>query len=220
MAEQIVDDGEELAEGVVPQYEEPEEGFETVSQDVEGYYDPIKTGAIYFKPHSIRLIDNSQDSTKSSALLFGELTRPALLKKNAQKKEEQTMEQFEAGASVGIWVKAGMRDLLNLGGAEVWMVLSGYRKLEGRDKPMAVFKCKRLASGPKGERLALASDSREESLAEPAIVKNPPWWLEVLPDGGMEVASEILAERAAAAGNKGRRGGTKNSTAAAPTAGN
>lgn len=202
MTQQIVDDGEyggeeyeEQEAGADGSYEAPE-GFETVSQDVAGYWDPKLSGPMTWRPRAVRLVDNTQEANKSSCLIFGELLAPAKLQKNAQKKDDRTFEVFPAGTSVGVWGKAGMRDLLELGGATVWTAPNGFRQLEGRDKPMALFHNKRKTDGPKGEKLTLVSDARDKSLLEP-LSDSAPWWLQVLPDGGVAKAEATMGERVA-----------------------
>lgn len=191
------DEGEESLEaGAVPQYEAPDD-FETVSQDVDGYWDPVKSGPIVFTPRAVRLLDNSQDPTKSSCLIFGELEEDCKLISNAMKKEERELKVYPKGTSVGIWGKAGMRDLLDLGGAIVWMAPNGSRSLPNREKPMALFSCKRKKGGPAGQKLGLVSDVREKSVIEPLSSESPSWWLQVLPDGGEAKAEAAMAERAA-----------------------
>jgi len=205
MTQQIVADdyeGEEGAEAEeAPVYESPE-GFETVSQDVEGYWDPKKSGPMIWRPRAVRLLDNTQETNKSSCLIFGELLEPAKLQSNEQKKEDRELREFPAGTSVGVWAKAGMRELIELAGAEVWTAPAGTRKIEGRPQPMQLFHNKRRIDGPKGEKLSLAQDNREKSVIE-ALSETPPWWLKVLEDGGVAKAEALMQER------KAQRGRTK-----------
>lgn len=190
------EEGAEGAEGAHAQYEAPDD-FETVSQDVEGYWDPVKSGPIIFIPRAVRLLDNSQDPVKSSCLIFGELQEDCKLISNVMKKEDRKIKIFPRGTSVGIWGKAGMRDLLDLGGATVWMAPNGFRDLPNRDKPMALFLCKRKRGSAPGEKLGLVSDVRDKSVIEPISSESPSWWLQVLPDGGEAKAEAALADRAA-----------------------
>lgn len=175
--------------------------FESVGTNVVAYYEPEESGAIQFIPLGIRLLDNTQDKGKSSALILAELTAPAQLKVNSPDKKDQIIKEFAAGTGFGIWAKAGMRDLQKLQGATVWMALSGYQKMKesGKKKnPMALFAVKKSKKGEPGKALELLEDARVESLEEPAREKNPPWHLIVLgPDFGRKEAAIIMQRRLA-----------------------
>lgn len=184
----------------VRQFTAPDD-FESVGTNVVAYYEPEESGAIQFIPLGVRLLDNTQDKGKSSALILAELVAPAELKVNSPEKEDQVIKTFPAGTGFGIWAKAGMRDLQKLQGATVWMALSGYQKMKdtGRKKnPMALFNVKKSKKGEPGKPLELLEDARVESLEEPAREKNPPWHLIVLgPDFGRKAAAEIMQKRLA-----------------------
>ncbi len=199
---------EEALEGV--QFTAPE-GFERVSVDVQAYWEPTISGPIVWVPQSVRLLDNSQDPNKSSALIIGELLEPLQLKANAQDKKDRIIKDFPKGTAVGVWAKAGMRELLTLGGAEVWMAPDGFRKIEKREKPMALFACHRRKTGPKGSHLTLIEDARKTSVMEPISQEYPAWWLQVIEDGGIGKAEEASAAKAAAIS---ARKGAKNRTGA------
>lgn len=168
--------------------------FESVSTDVEAYW--TATTPIEFEPRGVRLLDNGKEAAKSSCLVIAELKKPTMLRVNAAKKEEQVLKEFPAGATIGIWAKAGMRDLQNLGGAHVWMAPNGKRSMKDKDKnAMALFTIKRLKSSEKGSRLTLIEDARKKSRKEPALAENPPWWLIVLGDDlGKGAAQRILRQ--------------------------
>lgn len=181
----------------VPVYAVPA-GYEKVGSNVLGYYDPDH-GAVSFVMSGMRLLDNSADDTKSSALILAELTAPATLTVNTPEKSEQVPKLFPAGTGFGIWAKAGMRDLINLQGAKVWMAPAGFQKMKdtGRKRnPMALFSIARDPSGPKGETLTLLEDARRESLTEAAKSDNPPWHLLVIgKDFGRPAAKELLIQQ-------------------------
>lgn len=199
------------------QYAVPE-GYETVSSDVAAYWEP-KHGPLFFIPQSVRLMDNTEDPSQSSCLILGTLNVKAhTLTKNAATKRDRVQEQFEPGTIIGVWAKAGMRDLINLGRAHVWMAPNGKREMPGGGRnAMQLFMITRHPAGPKGETLELIEDSRKSSLSEPIDrdlkKQRAPWYLAVLPDGGMEAAREAWAEKSRlvqAAGSKGQ-----NATASA-----
>jgi hypothetical protein len=189
------------------------EGFERVSVDVQAYWEPAISGPIVWVPQSVRLLDNSQSPEKSSALIIGELLEPAKLKANAQDKKDRVIKEFDKGTAVGVWAKAGMRELLTLGGAEVWMAPDGFRQLPGREKPMALFACHRKKGGAKGIILSLIEDARKTSVMEAVATEYPPWWLQVIEDGGVARAEEALAARTAA--SQARKGAKGRSSASA-----
>lgn len=224
--EGYVDEGEmEAAEGSAGFDAGPEgDEWENVSRDVDGYYDPDKTeGGLYFIPSAVRLLDNSQEKIKSSALLFGELTRPALLMTSDTDKTKRKIVEFPKGATVGVWLKAGMKDLRNKAGASVWMGRNGSRPVRNRDNDMALFKVMRLKGSEKGARLELADDVRDESKIEPLNAEFPPWWLEELLDDGGVAEAEVamksreakLRDKADQRINKARGGRTPQTTKAA-----
>lgn len=173
------------------------EGYETVGSNVAGYWDPDQnegSGPIEFRITGVRLIDNGKEKQKSSCLILGELLKPCRLIKNSPKKEEQVLTDFEAGTCVGIWAKAGMRDLQHQQGANLWMAPDGFRKMKDDDKnDMALFKVARTKGSPKGETIGLIEDARKESLTEAAKTKTPPWYLICLgEDYGREKAKKLL----------------------------
>ena len=200
-------DGDEYEEEGPPPREikvvaAPDE-YETVGANILGYYEPAESGAIQFVITGVRLLDNTQDKSKSSALILAELRAPAQLKVNSPVKEEQVLKEFPAGTGFGIWAKAGMRDLQKLQGAWVWMALAGYQKMKeegGKKKKnaMVLFSIKKSNKGPAGGPLTLLEDARVESREEPAREKNPPWHLIVLGDDlGRKEAAIVMQRRLA-----------------------
>jgi hypothetical protein len=180
--------------------EAPEE-FESVGANILGYYEPTESGAIQFVITGVRLLDNTQDKSKSSALILAELHAPAHLRVNSPVKTEQVLKEFPKGTGFGIWAKAGMRDLQNLQGAIVWMSIAGYQKMkdDGKKKnAMVLFSIKKSNKGGAGGPLKLLEDARVESREEPAREKNPPWHLIVLgADFGRKEAAIIMQRRLA-----------------------
>lgn len=177
-------------------YQVPD-GYEAVGSNVAGYWDPDQnegSGPIEFRITGVRLIDNGKEKAKSSCLILAELLKPCPLIVNSPKKDEQVLKEFEAGTTVGIWAKAGMRDLQHQQGANLWMAPDGFRKMKDDDKnDMALFKVARTKGSPKGETLTLIEDARKESLTEAAKTKNPPWYLIALgPDYGRDQAKKLL----------------------------
>lgn len=215
---------EELEEEETPELvglETAPDDFETISEDVKAYYDQRSSGAIIWIPRGIRLMDNRQSPERSTALILGELRREALLQENAreeavdgEERPKAKLRKFPAGTSIGVWAKPGMRDLRKFGGQEVWMQASGTRKLPGREKPMALFEIKRKKGSTPAVPYELVADTRETSIAEPAMTEHPPWWLEVLPDGGLDAATEAVAAKAAELEDKRNRRSKRAATPA------
>lgn len=180
----------------------PEE-FETVGANILGYYEPEDSGAIQFVITGVRLLDNTQDTSKSSALILAELHAPGKLRVNSPEKAEQVVKEFPKGTGFGIWAKAGMRDLQNLQGAIVWMCIAGYQKMKDdgskrKKNAMTLFSIKKSNRGGPGGPLKLLEDARKDSREEPAREKNPPWHLIVLgPDLGRKEAAIIMQRRLA-----------------------
>lgn len=184
------------AAATAPNYTAPE-GYETIGSSVAGYWDPDQaegSGPIEFRMSGCRLIDNGKEKVKSSCLILAELVKPCPLIVNSPKKEEQVLQEFPAGTIVGIWAKAGMRDLQHLQGANVWMAPNGFQTMKDADKnAMALFKISRDPRFAKGTTLQLIEDARKESLTEAAKTKNPPWHLICLgEDYGREKAKKLL----------------------------
>lgn len=194
------DTAAQTEETAAPTFKMPA-GFEVVSDDVEAYWEP-NMGPLLFIPKTVRLMDNTQDKKKSSALILGELKQDATLMANAPKKEDRTPQEFKAGAAIGIWAKAGMRELSRLGGAVVWIAPDGKRPMGGGKNDMQLFKIAKSAASTVTGGLSLTEDARKTSVTEPADAKlegnSSPWWLSVLDDGGMARATQAMQDRARA----------------------
>lgn len=192
-------DGEDLPAGSSDAIDVMPDEFESVSTQVEGYWDPKRSGPMTWIPRGIRLSDSNQDEKKSSALCMGTLAAPCMLVTTEKDKAKRRLVTMPKGTSVGVYLKAGMRDLEGKGGATVWMGRNGTKEIPGRDQAMALFKIGRVKGSPKGEKLELIEDQRNTSLIEPVNEKSPPWYLaELFEDGGFEIAEKAMEARQAA----------------------
>lgn len=133
---------------------------------------------IEFIPLYVTLIDsdmqNDRDTgtVKTSTLLHGKLLKPAVLR-NADKKHPKD-EEFPAGTIVGIWTKAGLRDIKKMAGAHVWLSsgkfirgeMQFFKQIGERGQPMVLFTVKPNPKGPEGKPIEVKNDFRKESLPE------------------------------------------------------
>lgn len=132
-------------------------GYRKQAQDVSGYWDP-ESGPIHFIPRSVKMFDSNLEANKPSILIVGELVDKAGI--NTKDEDGQMLSgQAEAGEVIGVWYKPGMRALVNLCDAKVWMYQSGERKT-GKPNPMKLFSV--ASSGP-NKKFGAIIDEREQS---------------------------------------------------------
>lgn len=127
-------------------------------------HDPIT-----FTPLFVTLIDNTMQVGKASTLIHCRLDAPATLR--SADKDEGDIE-FPAGAIIGIWAKAGMKELKKLGGAKCWMS-NGQNTRHGvkffkdlgipGQSPMVLFTIRHTGTG---KVLEVKNDYRNEALPE------------------------------------------------------
>ena len=175
-------------------------GGEEELGDIEGYWDAASPdrnhksgegpGARYgsppmqWTPLHATVIDSGLEVGKSSTLIHGRLNKPAVLR-SAVKAEGEL--EFPAGTVVGVWAKAGLKDLKKLAGVDVWMAngqnIRGKAQffkhlgVEGRS-PMVLFTIRPRRDGktlldakgnpvpPENLVLTVKNDYREESLPD------------------------------------------------------
>lgn len=134
-----------------------ESDFETLSNDVEGFWS--SEGSIIFRPTHCHLSDNGADKTKPSILIIGQLLAPC---ENLYQDKEPI--KLEVGATVGVWYQAGMRPILNCGGLPTRVTRNPEKdkKLEGRPKPMKGYDVD-TPKARRGQQLTVLEDSRRQS---------------------------------------------------------
>lgn len=137
----------------------PPPGYRKQSIDVVGYWNPAESGPIHFVPRMVKLFDNVTEETKPSILIIGQLIDDMRVdaKDDATGKFEPV--DAKSGDNVGVWYKPGMRAIVNLCDAKVWMNQEGERKT-GKPNPMKLFSV--LSPGP-NKRFSMIFDEREES---------------------------------------------------------
>lgn len=138
------------------------EGFTDRNSDIVGVWDS-ESGPLFFIPeHAIATDSKKFDKTKPSVLLFGSLTRPAILKTKGDEDDDDAVTvQGEPGDAVGVWVKPGMRDIVNLGGVEVFLSRDESKDKDiGKGNDMKGF---RVGSKAVGRRIELSNDLRDKS---------------------------------------------------------
>lgn len=134
----------------------PSDGKEVVG-DVDGYWDPDKS-AIRFKPLSAKMFDNSNDPLRASILILGKLTAPCPLYTTDDNKERHTA-MAQVGASVGVWYKPGMRNIIKRCGVDCYLKKSG-EKDTGKPNPMTTFQ---LVAGDETHKIPVTEDFRDKS---------------------------------------------------------
>lgn len=143
-----------------PGYERPE-GYTNQGDDIVGVWDYTDGHPIHFCPLHVKLSDSKLDARKTSALIFGRLVEACQVHTRDADGESIPV-MAEPGDMVGVWYKAGMRRIANLGKAKVWMRATGTKDV-GKPSPMVVFE---ILADRKGSRLRVEEDYREESTDE------------------------------------------------------
>jgi hypothetical protein len=131
-------------------------GYKEQSSDIVGFWDFTSGDTIHIIPRSFRLFDSKIDPSKSSTLLIAELVEPTQVKDASGE-----MVLADKGQTVGIWTKAGMSSIKELGGVDVYMYQDG-EKDTGKGNPMLLFK---VLAKSKGIKVPVSGDFRKRSLA-------------------------------------------------------
>lgn len=137
---------------------QPPAGYRKQAQDVAGYWDP-EGGPIHFVPRSVKMFDSNLESNKPSILIVGELIDAAPVNVKDDDSGEMAQTTAQAGEAIGVWYKPGMRALVNLCDAKVWMYQSGERKT-GKPNPMKLFS---VSSPGPNKKFGIVIDEREQS---------------------------------------------------------
>lgn len=137
--------------------------LEDKRSDVVGYW-ASEVAPIYCRPLHVKLFDGQLEEKKPSALLTVEALASTLCTKNKEEDSSDTKEMFvcKKGDLIGIWVKPGMRDLLNCGNVPTTITYSGTKKVHKKPgmNPMKVYAVK---GGSGGVRIPVEEDRREQS---------------------------------------------------------
>jgi hypothetical protein len=89
-----------------------------------------------------------------------ELTEDCIIyAKKEEGEDEPTYTIARKGATVGVWVSAGMKLIRNYGGVEIKLYFAG-TKDTGKPSPMKVFK---IDAARKGNRVSITDDARKRS---------------------------------------------------------
>lgn len=162
-------------------------GYLSAASDAVGFFDAdlradgnekgVGNGfPIHFVPLHVILADSNIESDKPSALVFGRLIDPCGAIRDGAgdgKVAERPLIETKRGDVVGIWFSAGMRDLVALGGAKVYMYQEDskdWKPIKNKPSKMKTFF---IANSPdrKGEKLTVREDRRKDS----AGVNAPPF---------------------------------------------
>jgi hypothetical protein len=130
-------------------------GYKEQSEDIFGFWDSTSGETIHMIPRFFRLFDSKLDPTKASTLLIAELVEPIRVENS---KGETVI--ADKGELVGVWTKAGMVAIKNLGGVDVYMYQKG-EKDTGKGNPMKLYK---ILSQAKGVKVPFSGDFRKRSL--------------------------------------------------------
>jgi hypothetical protein len=136
------------------------EGYQSQSDDIVGTWNPEDGEPIHGIPRHVKLSDSGIDKRNTSVLVFFELIDPCKVRdRPSDAQEEGEIITADPGDIVGVWYKAGMRKLLNLGQVNVFMYLSGEKDV-GKPSPMKTFD---IQAPRRGQRLRVDEDNRKES---------------------------------------------------------
>lgn len=161
-AEEIAKLKEQIAQKVA----EVGEKLQDRQSDIVGYWDD-ELSPLYCKPMHVKLFDGQIEPAKPSALASVIALAPALVYTGS--KEQGTKKTFlcKTGDVVGIWMKPGMRDMINCAGVPTTITYTGTKKVHKKPgmNPMKVYKVK--ADG--GTRIPVEEDRRQKSAHVPTI---------------------------------------------------
>lgn len=127
-------------------------GYRRQTQDPVGFWE-FEKGPIHFIPRSVKLFDGNIEKIKPSILIIGELLDPCTL----SNKDGDV--NGVKGDIVGVWYKPGMKPIVNLCDAKVWMQQNGEIET-GKPNAMKLFDVQ--SPGP-NKRFTLVFDDRKES---------------------------------------------------------
>jgi len=147
------------------------QGFEQRTSDIVGTWD-AEAGPIYFIPTHASVGDSKTfDKTKPSLLIFGKLTRETALKTKGDEDAETGQLLGQPGDQIGVWAKAGMREIASLCGVEVFMVRDpASDKDVGKGNDMKAYV---VASKSTGTMIPIASDRRDRSAGSRTFLDAP-----------------------------------------------
>lgn len=136
---------------------------DAISGDIIAFWDDTVAG-ICCIPQGYKLFDNDQDKEKVSTLFVVKLTAPleGAYKKEKGEDKPKLPVQTKAGDVVGIWGSAGMRDLVNMGGMDIFIYQEG-EKNTGKKSPMKLYHVHPKDPNADGFRLKCMEDGRKES---------------------------------------------------------
>lgn len=143
-------------------------GYLSAASDAVGFFDGDLQKPIHFVPMHVIISDSTIDSAKPSFLLFGRLIDPCEAIRDAEAEGEYASRPLittKRGDVVGIWFSAGMRDLIALGGAKVYMCQepeAKWKKIKGKPSKMKTYAIGHDPSRP-GSKLPVREDRRNES---------------------------------------------------------
>lgn len=132
------------------------DGFGSISDDIEGFWDIERCSTIVVKPLYAKLSDSKLDPEKTSTLIFCELLRPCELVDR-----DKDGVKGEAGDLIGIWAKPGMRAIRDCCGIPTYLALTGEVDT-GKPNPMKTFEVA-TKDKKKGGRIPIEEDNRRDS---------------------------------------------------------
>jgi hypothetical protein len=138
----------------VEKYDLPD-GYVQVNLDIVGFWN--EDVDIHCVPLHIKLFDNKQDRGKPSILITARLVDPIDVRTT-----EGEIIPAKEGQLVGIWGRAGMRDLKAHSGCRVKIIPDGEIKLKGKEHPMRAYKIFKHPED-KPEMLKVTLDKRDRS---------------------------------------------------------
>ena len=118
-------------------------------------------GPCYFVPRSVRLSDGKRDKTKVATLVVGELLKECILRRIDRTENESEPIVAEKGQVVGVWVNAGLRDLIYCHGQKCFVYATGETRALKDGNEMKVMKLH--TSDTERKLIPLETDFRKES---------------------------------------------------------
>ncbi len=166
----------------------PPSGYKKQSADVVGYWDP-EQGALHCIPRGAKLFDGHIDKTKPSMLIYAEVVDGVEVY-GKDDDDNMTTRWAEPGELVGVWGKAGLRDIRNLAGQKTWLELNGKTKDTGKGNPMKLYD---VLSAKQGTLIPITEDMRVKSAHVPTFL-DPVKPRASKPSNGQSQASDVDEE--------------------------
>ena len=138
-------------------------GFEDRTSDVVGYWDP-EICDLHCIPENAKLFDGGLQPEKASGLITVKVATACVVSAGDEKDpKKKSLVRAKVGDKVGIWVKPGMKDIVQCCGVETRIALSGSKDVHKGRRGMNPMKTFAVTSDKLGTRIPVVEDRRVKS---------------------------------------------------------